>query len=141
MRPQSQLATARRFNPLKQFEVARPFTESEAWTLFRIAAIAEAVGWTLLIAGIAIEHYTGDHTAVTVAGRTHGMLFFGYLAASLVLYPSLGWGRWKALFALAFSVPPYGSLVFERWSAYKRSANGFKNYRHYLVYTALVAAH
>ena len=104
--------------------------------LFRLGAWAEAVGWTLLITGIVISDYItpGNRTAVIIAGQLHGTLFFTYLAACVVLYPSLGWKRWKALVALAFSVPPYGSLVFELWAAHRRRANGFKNYRQYLMY-------
>ena len=131
----------RYLNPLmtlRRFEGARIFTEADAWMLFRIAAVGEAVVWTLLITGIAIRSYTGDGTMVTIGGRIHGMLFFAYLAASLVLYPSLGWSRFRALFALAFSVPPYGSLLFERWMSHRRQANGFRNYRSYLLYNALL---
>jgi len=128
--------------PLRRFEHTRLFTESDAWLLFRIAAIAEAVGWTLLIIGIGLTSYVthGDRTYVIVGGRIHGMLFFGYLAACVVLYPSLGWTRLRALFALAFSVPPYGSLLFERWMTHRRRANGFKNYQCYLLYNALVSS-
>lgn len=126
-------------NLLRRFETSRPFTESEAWMLFRMAAFGEAIGWTLLIIGIGIEKYLtpGVHAAVPIAGRIHGTIFFAYLAACLVLYPSLGWSRRKALVALALSVPPYGSLVFEQYAAHKRHANGFKTYRHYLTYTFL----
>lgn len=127
---------------LRRFESLRPFTEADAWMLFRIAAVAEAVGWTLLIIGIVIKTYItpGDGTMVTIGGRVHGMLFITYLAASFVLYPSLGWSRLRALFALAFSAPPYGSLLFERWMSHRRQANGFKNYRSYLLYNALLFA-
>lgn len=126
---------------LRRFETTRPFTESEAWLLFRIAAIAEACGWTLLITGIMISRYLTPHnsTALILAGKTHGMLFTLYLIAALGLYPSLGWPRWRAVFALAFSVPPYGTLVFERWASSKRHNAGFKSYRHYLLYNALTA--
>lgn len=127
---------------LRWFESSRPFTESEAWALFRIAAIGEAAGWTLLIAGIVISRYItpGNDTAVIIAGRTHGMIFFGYLVAAVGLYPSLGWSRWRALFALAFSVPPYGTLVFEQWAVRKRRNSGFKTYRHFLLYNAILTS-
>ncbi|HEY4160798.1 MAG TPA: DUF3817 domain-containing protein [Candidatus Saccharimonadales bacterium] len=127
---------------LQQFEKARPFTEAEAWLLFRIVAVAEACGWTLLIAGIAADTYlphAGGPSALILAGRTHGMLFLLYCLASLGLYPSLGWSRWRGLFALAFSVPPYGSLLFEQWAAAKRHNAGFRTYRHFLLYNLLLA--
>lgn len=125
----------------QKFERARPFTEEEAWLLFRLGAYAEALGWTLLIGGIAIERYItpGNNTAVMIAGQIHGMLFFGYLAAALGLYPSLGWSRWKGIVALIASVPPYGTLVFELWMAHTRHNAGFRSYRHYMVYTVLTA--
>lgn len=124
---------------LRKFEATRPFTEAEAWMLFRIAAIAEACGWTLLIIGIITSRYLTPHnsTALILAGRTHGTLFLLYLIAAFGLYPSLGWSRWRAIFALAFSVPPYGTLVFERWASAKRHNAGFKSYQQYLLYNAL----
>lgn len=125
---------------LRQFENARPFTEAEAWMLFRIAAVAEACGWTLLIAGIAADRYLPHigSSALIIAGRTHGMLFLLYCVASLGLYPSLGWSRWRALFALGFSVPPYGTLLFEQWAAAKRRSAHLRVYGLNLLYAALV---
>jgi integral membrane protein len=127
---------------LRKFEAARPFTEAEAWMLFRLAAFAEAIGWTLLIAGILIKQFImpGNDTAVFIAGNIHGTIFLAYFAAPLVLYPSLGWSRWRALVALIAGVPPYGSLLFEQWAAHKRRAHGFKTYYHYLLYAALMAS-
>lgn len=127
---------------IQRFERARPFTESEAWLLFRIAAVAEACGWTLLIIGILINPHVSPHTstALILAGRTHGMLFVIYCLASLGLYPSLGWSRWRALFALAFSVPPYGTLVFERWASATRHNSGFRTYRQFLLYNVIAAS-
>jgi integral membrane protein len=129
-------------NILQRFERARPFTESDAWLLFRIAAFGEAVGWTLLIAGILVQRYItpGNDTAVLIAGNIHGMIFFVYLVAALGLYPSLGWGRWRAIINLAASVPPYGTLVVEQWAAHTRKNAGFKSYRHFLLYNVLVTA-
>lgn len=129
-------------NLLQRFEAARPFTENEAWLLFRIAAFGEAIGWTLLIAGILIKHYLtpGNDTAVLIAGQIHGMIFFGYLVAALGLYPSLGWSRWRAIISLAASVPPYGTLLVEQYAAHKRSNNGFKTYRQFLVYNVIATA-
>jgi integral membrane protein len=128
-------------NILQKFEQSRPFTEQEAWLLFRLAAYAEAIGWTLLISGIAIERYItpGNDAAVIMAGQTHGMLFFGYMVAALGLYPSLGWSRWRGVSALLASIPPFGTLVFELWAAHKRQNAGFKSYRHFMFYTVLVA--
>ena len=128
-------------NVLREFERRRPFTESDAWLLFRIAAYGEAVGWTLLVAGILLKRFVfhGNDTAVLIAGQIHGMIFFGYLVAALGLYPSLGWSRLRAIISLAASVPPYGTLLVEIWSAHTRHSGGFMNYRQYMAYTMLLA--
>lgn len=129
-------------NLIRKFEAARPFTEAEAWTLFRIAAFAEAIGWTLLIAGILITKYLtpGNNDAVFIAGNIHGTIYLAYFVAPLVLYPSLGWSRYKGIAAVIAGIPPYGSLIFEQWAAHKRRSHGFKNYQHYLIFNAIIAA-
>ena len=124
---------------VRKFEAARPFSDAEAWMLYRIAAFAEAIGWTLLIAGILISHYLtpGNNDAVFIAGNVHGTIYLCYFVAPLVLYPSLGWPRGKAVAAVIAGIPPYGSLLFEMFAAHRRKAHGFKTYRHYLLYQAL----
>src|ERR1700761_2919701 len=99
---------------LRKYENTRPFTDAEAWMLFRIAAFAEAIGWKLLIAGILISHYLtpGNNDAVFIAGNIHGTIYLCYFLAPLVLYPSLGWSRLQAVSAVIAGVPPYGSLLF-----------------------------
>lgn len=121
---------------LRNFERFRPFTEQEAWNLFRLAAISEAVGWSLLIIGIGLSGYVfpGNENPVVIAGRIHGVLFITYAVAAVVLYPSLRWSRSKALIAAMASTPPYGSLVFEQWAAYKRRSRALKDYRELFVY-------
>lgn len=105
-----------------QYLQFRPFSDREAWTMFRIAAVAEAVGWTALIIGvICSELPVGWHDIpVAIAGRIHGMLFGAYIMATLAFGPSMQWSAIKVLAAALFSVPPYGSLVFEQWEARQR---------------------
>lgn len=113
---------------IQRFEAARPFTTREAWILFRIAAFSEAIGWTLLIIGILIKQYItpGNDTAVLIAGNIHGTIYLCYFAAALVLYPSLGWKRWRGLFALLAGIPPYGSLLFELYESHRRHKADFR---------------
>jgi integral membrane protein len=123
---------------LERFETNTAFTENEAWGLFRLAAIGEACGWSLLISGIILKHFLGNNDPVIIAGQIHGMLFFCYAVASLGLYPNLHWSRLRGLVALAASVPPYGSLLFEQWAAHKRRSTQLTTYRDCLVVKAIM---
>ena len=107
---------------LRKFEAAQPFSESEAWGLFRIAALSEAVGWTLLITGILIHHYhlPGHRFAIPLAGQIHGTIFVAYFGILIAVYSSVRWSRQKFLLAVLAGIPPYGTLVFEQWAAHTR---------------------
>jgi integral membrane protein len=126
----------------RQFESSRPFTEDEAWLLFRLVAIGEAVGWTLLITGILWKHFLtpGNNLPVLLAGQVHGLIFLAYLVAAAGLYPSLRWGRGQAALAVLASVPPYGSLLFEQWAAHRRRRSQLAGYGRFLLFTALPKA-
>ncbi len=106
-------------------ENSRPFEENEAWWLYRAVALGEAIGWTLLITGIAIRHYKlpGHAYAVPIAGQLHGMLFLAYFGILLAVSTSLRWSRRQLLVALMAGVPPYGSILFEQWAARKRKTD------------------
>lgn len=125
---------------LRKFETARPFREQEAWLLFRIAAISEAGGWTLLILGLLTKRFIvhGNNAPVLIAGQLHGTIFLIYLIAALGLYPCLGWSRKRAVVALAASVPPYGTLLFEQWASHRRHVSAFKTYHRVAVYNTLL---
>lgn len=115
---------------LSKIESIKPFSEPEAWALFRICALAEALGWTLLICGIAINHFRlpGQHLAIPIAGQLHGTIFLTYFAILAAVYSSTGWSRKKFLLAIAAGIPPYGTLVFERWASFVRSQSISRRY-------------
>ena len=98
------------------------FTDKEAWWIYRLGAILEAVGWTLLIGAIIYRRLglPQYESVVTVAGRTHGIFFVAYFGAVLATFRSMGWGVWRLLFALGSGVPPYTALVFEQVMAWHR---------------------
>jgi integral membrane protein len=119
----------------------RPFTEQEAWALFKLAAITEACGWTLLITGILVSRYItpGSNIPVLLAGRTHGVLFAVYILAVLLLSPSLRWSWPRTIIAGAASVPPYGSLLFELWASEDRQHATYRHHEKLLTYRLLVS--
>ncbi len=97
----------------------QPFTDDEAWLLFKIAAFGEAIGWSLLIVGVYCKSLSvaWHDIPVAIAGRIHGTLFLVYIVAVLVLSPSLRWSLPRILLAGLCSVPPYSSLMYELASA------------------------
>jgi len=107
---------------LSKLESLKPFTEQEAWNLFRFAALSEAVGWTVLLLGISIDHFglPGHRFAVPIAGQIHGTIFLLYFGVQIAVYSSLGWSRQKFLASIVAGVPPYGTLAFELWAAHSR---------------------
>lgn len=122
---------------LEKLEAVRPFTEEQAWGLFRIIAFSEAIGWTILIAGIVIHRYNwpGHSAALLVAGQIHGTTFLVYFGVLATIYSSLRWPRRRFLVAVLAGVPPYGTLVFEQWAAHQRHRS-FR--RHHFGSIALV---
>lgn len=111
------------------------FDDREAWLIFRLAAFGEAIGWTLLITGIAYKHFglPNGPDVLTVLGQTHGTLFFGYAAAVLAVASSLRWSKLEFLVAAAVSVPPYGTLVYEKFLAHRRKQIAAKAHRELVV--------
>jgi integral membrane protein len=107
------------------------FTEREAWDYFRIAAFAEAIGWTTLISGIGISRYLmhGNNDAVDIAGQFHGTIFLIYIVSVFVFCASLKWTRRQTLIAALASIPPYGTLVIEKYMAHKRRIDAAKSHR------------
>ncbi len=123
------------FSLFRRFEHNQAFSETEGWMLFRLAAIGEAVGWTLLITGIGLTRYVlhGNQIPVLAAGQIHGTLFIIYMVAAAGLYPTLGKSRKWAVVALIASVPPYGSIIFEQCAQTFRSKELFEAQRACLV--------
>jgi integral membrane protein len=107
---------------LHRYEKSKLFSEIEAWNLFRLAALSEAVGWSLLIIGVIINHYNlpGHSISIIIAGQIHGTIFLIYFAVLLAVYGSSGWSRKKIIIAALAGIPPYGTFVFEQWASYDR---------------------
>lgn len=98
------------------------FSDADAWLLFRIAAIVEAVGWTLLISAIVSRRLgmPGADIAVSMAGTVHGVFFLVFFTILLVTARSMAWGPWRLGGGLVAGNIPYASVVFERLMAWHR---------------------
>ena len=85
-----------------------------ARTVFRAVAIAEAVSWGGLLAGMLLKYVVSDDpTGVHVFGPIHGAVFVLYCLTVLALFRPFGWSPLVTLVALAPSLPPFGPLVLE----------------------------
>ncbi|NDL59918.1 DUF3817 domain-containing protein [Phytoactinopolyspora mesophila] len=86
-----------------------------AW--FRVVAIAEAISWAGLLIGMLFKYVISDtEIGVTIFGPIHGIVFIIYVLVTLLVFRPLRWGPWTTVWALAASVPPLTTLVFERWA-------------------------
>jgi integral membrane protein len=84
---------------------------------FRIAAIAEAISWTGLLIGMAFKYLVvHNEIGVHIFGPIHGVLFLAYVTISVVVWRRQPWSRPVGLVALLAGIPPYGTVVFERWA-------------------------
>lgn len=83
--------------------------------LFRVLAVAEAISWTLLIAGLILRATTDLAIGVTVGGGIHGFVFLSYGATAILVAKNQRWGAWPAIVAIASAVIPYATIPTELW--------------------------
>ena len=84
---------------------------------FRIIAVAEAISWAGLLVGMLFKYVlTGNELGVHVFGTIHGVIFVAYVVLAVLAQRALGWDRRTTTYALLASIPPFGSIVFERWA-------------------------
>ncbi len=85
-------------------------------TWFRAASIAEACSWAGLLIGMYLK-YVPETTelGVKVFGPIHGVLFMVYLLVTLLARTTFGWSFRLTLAGLAAAVPPFFTLIFERY--------------------------
>lgn len=100
----------------------RSFTGEEAWMLFRVVAILETVGWTLLITGILFKQFDLPlhDWILPIGGTLHGVFVMFYMLIVFFVHRSLRWSFRRMVFAEVISIIPYAALVFERWVSYER---------------------
>lgn len=83
--------------------------------LFRTLAIAEAISWTLLIAGLILRATAGLDWAVSVGGGVHGFVFLAYGATAVLVAKNQRWTLGPTLFAIVSTLIPYATIPAELW--------------------------
>lgn len=85
--------------------------------LFSRLAIAEAITWALLLVGMFLKYVTKTtDLGVTVFGLVHGAVFIAYVLGAVVVWVNQRWSAGTGLLALVSAVPPFVTIIFERWA-------------------------
>ena len=85
--------------------------------LFRRVAIAEAVTWALLLAGMFLKYVTQTtELGVRVFGMAHGVVFIAYCLTTIVVAVDQRWSARRLLAGLACAVPPFATVAFDRYA-------------------------
>ncbi|MDJ0316120.1 MULTISPECIES: DUF3817 domain-containing protein [Arthrobacter] len=92
---------------------------------YRTLAIAEAVTWTLLIAGMILKYAVGvGDWPVKVGGFAHGLVFIGYVTAAVLVGLNQRWPKRLIVGAGATAFVPYLTIPFDRWLERKNMLEG-----------------
>src|SRR3954469_16020249 len=84
---------------------------------FRLFAQAEAVSWAGLLIGMLFKYVLSDNEiGVKVFGPIHGFIFVAYILVALLASAAQKWEKRTTFLALLASIPPFGTIVFERWA-------------------------
>ncbi|MDX8145640.1 DUF3817 domain-containing protein [Lentzea sp. BCCO 10_0061] len=85
---------------------------------FRILALAEAISWAGLLLGMFFKYVVvQNEIGVKVFGPIHGLVFVGYVLVTLMAVAPLKWDARTTVLALLASIPPFGTVIFERWAS------------------------
>jgi len=88
-----------------------------AVTAFRVVAFAEALSWLGLLTGMFFKYVVdAGEQGVHVFGPIHGTVFVAYVVVTLLTWRHQRWSLPVAVLALAASVPPFCTVLFEQWA-------------------------
>lgn len=92
---------------------------------FRTVAIAEAVTWTLLIAGLLMKYVfdLGD-LGVRIGGSIHGFVFLTYAATAIVVGLNQRWKPGLIVLGVGSAIVPYATIPFDLWLERKNKLVG-----------------
>ena len=83
--------------------------------LFRFAALAEAVTWTLLIIGLVLRGTAGLAIAVTIGWSIHGFVFLAYAVIAVLVAINQRWSLGVTALAVVAAIVPYATIPVELW--------------------------
>lgn len=84
--------------------------------LFRTVAIAEAVTWTLLIAGMLMKYVLQiGEVGVQIGGFVHGLVFIAFGMTAVLMAVNQHWSARLTLVAVVTAIVPFGTIPLDRW--------------------------
>jgi integral membrane protein len=85
---------------------------------FRFIALAEAVSWVGLLAGMYFKYLGTPRTeiGVKVFGMAHGLIFIAFVVTALLVGIAYKWAARTWLLALLASIVPLASVIFLIWA-------------------------
>ncbi|GIG68294.1 DUF3817 domain-containing protein [Phytomonospora endophytica] len=87
---------------------------------FSVIAIVEALTWAGLLIGMYFKYIPESTTeiGVKIFGPIHGAVFVAYVVETFLVSWKLRWRlfSWTTFFALAASIPPFFTVLFEIWA-------------------------
>jgi integral membrane protein len=92
-------------------------------SVFRVTAVAEACSWLGLLIGMFFKYVVVENEiGVKIFGPIHGALFVAYLTSLLWVAVHERWRLGRIAIGAAAAIPPFTSVIFERWVAGKRTS-------------------
>ncbi|WP_280344841.1 DUF3817 domain-containing protein [Nocardia neocaledoniensis] len=85
---------------------------------FRFFAVLEALSWIGLLTGMAFKYLPaeGNEIGVKIFGPVHGGIFVLFVITALLTARELNWSWKTTVLALASSIPPLFTVIFEVWA-------------------------
>lgn len=93
-------------------------------TYFRAVANAEAVTWTLLIAGLVARASGLGGLGVTIGGAIHGFVFLAYAVSVVIVGLNQRWRVATMLLGVGSAFLPYATIPFDRGSERRGNLDG-----------------
>lgn len=85
--------------------------------LFRRVAVAEAVTWALLLAGMVLKYVTDTtELGVRIGGMLHGVVFLAFCVTTVVVAVDQRWSLGRTLLGLLSAVPPFATVLLDWWA-------------------------
>lgn len=85
-------------------------------SFYRVIAIAEAITWTLLIAGILMKYvFEAGDLGVRIGGSIHGFVFLSYAATAVIVGLNQRWKVGLIAVGVITAIVPYATIPFDIW--------------------------